>query len=330
MVNISKKLIAIPKVRVAVMGAGAIGGYLGALLSRAGNDVTLVARGKHLEAIQTRGLNIVTPESECNVTLSATDQPESIGKVDLVLFTVKTYHNQEAIPLLQPLLSKETAVLTIQNGVESVQHLEAVLGKGRVIPAAMYIEAKVESPGVIAQRGNVFRLVLGETNGVLSNRVDNIARMLQHAGMPTEVSADIQQVLWSKWLFITTLAGVTAASRAELAELLAIPESRDLLVQVMREIEALGRKKGIDLGNDVVDRTLFYMNTEARDLKASMYTDLERGKPLELEALNGAAVRFGKKLSVPTPANQVIYSLLKIHDLQYRADLDINKSTTDT
>ena len=307
-----------PDFRVAVMGAGAVGGYLGGLLARAGNPVILIDLGEHLHAIQANGLQIRSQRGDFTVAVDATDQTTDVGPVDLVLFTVKTYHNEEAIPLVRPLMGDGTAVLTLQNGVDSWEQLQAALGRGKVLPGAMYLEAKVEAPGIVSQQGNVYRLVFGEADGSTSARAQAIAEMFRRAGMPTEVSSDVLRVLWTKWLFIATLAGVTTSSRASLAELLATPASRQLVVQVMREVEAVGRRRWINLDRDVVKQTLRYMDTEARFLKASMHTDLENGRPLELEALNGAVVRLGKELAIPTPANEVIYALLKPHDLKHR------------
>ena len=307
-----------PTLRVAVMGAGAVGGYLGGLLARAGNRVSLIARGEHLEAIRARGLQIRSAGGDYVVPVEATDQPADVGPVDLVLFTVKSYHNQEAIPLLRPLMGASTTVLTLQNGVESWEQLRSGLKGAHVLPGAIYIEAKVEEPGVIRQQGSVYRVVLGEADGSVSARAQAITTMIRDAGMPAEVSEDVLKVLWTKWLFITALAGVTTASRLGLAELLATPAARELTVQVMREVEAVGRKRGIALDEDVVERTLQFMDTEAQSLKASMHTDLENGRPLELEALNGTVVRMGERLGVPTPANGVIYGLLKAHDLKNR------------
>lgn len=300
--------------RVVVMGAGAVGGYLGGLLARAGNIVTLIARGEHLSAIQKHGLRVRGQGVDFVTPVRATDRTDDVGPVDLVLFTVKTYHNQEAIPLLGPLLGDSTTVLSLQNGAESWEQIQKRLGAGYVLPGAIYLEVKVEAPGIVRQQGSVYRMVFGEVDGSETARCRSIAEMFEAAGMPTEVASDVLKVLWTKWLFITTLAGVTTASRVGIAKLMASAASRDLLVQVMREIEAIGRKRGINLDENLVEQTFRYMESEARFLKASMHTDLENGRPLELEALNGAVVRMGREVGVPTPANDAIYGLLKPHE----------------
>ena len=194
--------------------------------------------------------------------------------------------------------------------------VQQALPPNTLLPGAVYIEASVIEPGVVQQQGNVRRLVFGEADGSMTPRIQAIASAMQSAGMPTELSTDITSVLWSKWLFITALAGTTCAAHAGLADLLAVPESRLLVVQVLREIDSLGRKLGVNLDSDLVDKTLHYMETEASSLKASMQKDMETGRPMELEALTGAVVRLGKEAKVPTPANEAIYALLKPHALR--------------
>ncbi|MCL0044157.1 ketopantoate reductase family protein [Dehalococcoidia bacterium] len=301
------------KLRVAVMGAGAVGSYLGGILACSGNHVTLIARGEHLHAIRDRGLQVYSQHGDFVVRIEAADNPADVGPVDLVLFTVKTYHNEDAIPLMLPLIGGDTRILTLQNGVESWEQLQSYVGIDCVLPGAIYIEVKRETPGVVCQLGSVYRMVFGEPNGGLTTSTVEIREMFVAAGMPTEISDVIIKALWTKWLFISTLAGVTSASRANLSALLETPQSRQLIVQVMTEIEEIGRKQMVALDEDVVARTFLYMEAEAAALKASMFSDLESGRPLELEALTGAIVRMGRRVGVPTPANEVIYGLLKPH-----------------
>ena len=302
--------------RIAVMGAGAVGGYLGVLLARAGHEVSLIARGRHLQAIQGSGLHVRSEHGNFTTRVQATDHASEIGPVDLVVHAVKTYHNPEAVPMLHPLLEETTTVLCVQNGVDSWQQVQQTLPPNAVLPGAVYIEASVIEPGVVQQQGNVRRLVFGEADGSITPRIQAIASAMQSAGMPTEISADITSILWSKWLFITTLAGTTCAANTGLADLLAVSESRLLVVQVLREIDSLGRKFGVNMDSDIVDKTLHYMETEASSLKASMQKDMESGRPMELEALTGAVIRLGEEAKIPTPANEAIYALLKPHALR--------------
>ena len=299
--------------RIAVMGAGGIGGYFGGLLAHSGNEVTLIARGPHLEAIRANGLTVRGQREEFSLRVEATDDPTDVGPVELVLHTVKTYQNAGAVPSLRPMVSEDTTVLALQNGVEAHEELAQAVGSEAVLLGAAYIEAQIESPGVIRQRGEIMRIVFGEADGQRTPRAERILDTLQAVGIPTELSPDVEKVLWTKFLFISTLAGVTSAARAPLSLLLAHPESRETVLTAMREVEAVAGARGVNLDPDVVDTTLDYMETSAKDLHASMHTDLELGRPLELESLNGAVVRLGRQAGVPTPVNGLLYSILAVH-----------------
>ena len=231
--------------------------------------------------------------------------------MDLVLFTVKTYHNPEAVPLIQPLVGPETAVLTLQNGVESHRHLWEFGGEEQVFTGAAYIESGVAAPGVIRQNGEVVRIVFGHPAGKGQVRSTEILEVLKKAGIETEIAPDVMKALWSKFVFIVALAGPTTAARREMHQLLELSEGRELVMAVLKEAESVGRALGIALEDDLFDQTMSFIDGYAGDLHASMHTDLERGNPLELEALNGAVVRLGSEAGVPTPMNQCIHALLK-------------------
>jgi len=297
--------------RIAVMGAGSIGGYFGGMLSLGGNEVTLIARGAHLEAIRRRGLQVITDHGEFTVQCEATDDPRQAGPVDLVLLTVKTYHNQEAVPAMRPMVGEETTVLCLQNGIDSYQAAAQSLGAGRVLPGAAYVDAGLESPGVVKQTGEVVEIVFGEPDGVDSPRGELISDTLRKAGIPAQLSNDIQRTLWTKFLFIATTAGVMSLSRQTMAQLMPLPEWRQVILGCMREIEAVGRASGVDLDPNIVQDTVDYIEGSLEEMHASMHADIVAGRPLELEALNGAVVRAGKSAGLPTPINDVIYAALK-------------------
>lgn len=301
--------------RVAVMGAGSVGGYLGGMLARGGHDVTLVARGAHLDAIRRNGLRIIRDGEEfliaCPGQAQATDDAGGVGAVDLALLTVKTYQNGLAIPAMRPLVGGQTAVLVLQNGVDSYQAAAQALGREKVLPGAAYIEASLPAPGVIRQTGGVVRIDFGESDHHDSRRGRRIQQALEGAGVPARFTTDIHQALWSKFLFIATLAGVTSLARQTLAELLPRPEWSRVVVACLREIEAVGRASGVKLDPAIVEQTLAYMEGCLTELHASMHADLTAGRPLELEALNGAVVRAGRRAEVPTPINDLIYAMLK-------------------
>ena len=297
--------------RIAVMGAGGIGGYFGGMLSRGGNQVTLIARGDHLAAISQRGLRVVRDEEEFTVQCDATDNPGQVGEVDLALLTVKSYQNGQAIPAMRPLVGPETTILCLQNGIDTFQDAVAAFGKERVLPGAAYIEAGIQEPGVVTQTGSMVRIAFGEQDGSISKRGAAISDLLESSGIPAQFERDIRKTLWTKFLFIATLAGVTTMSGETMAQLMPRPEWRAVIVECLEEIERVGRASSVNLEPKVVQETVDYIQGSIDEMQASMQSDFLAGRPLELEALNGAVVRAGKDAKVPTPINDVIYAMLK-------------------
>ena len=239
--------------RIAVMGAGNIGGYFGGMVARAGNQVTLIARDDHLAAISERGLKVVRDEEELAVHCDATDSPLQVGAVDLVLLTVKSYQNQQAIPAMKPLVGPTTTVLCLQNGIDTYQDAVAAFGKEKVLPGAAYIEAGMQGPGVVTQTGALVRIAFGEQDGSISERGAAIAGLLESSGIPAQLERDIQKTLWTKFLFIATLAGVTTLSREEMAQLMPRPEWRAVIMGCLEEIERVGRASGVNLAGGAAD-----------------------------------------------------------------------------
>ena len=297
--------------RVAVMGAGSTGGYFGGMLARGGNDVSLIARGAHLEAIKSNGLKVVRDNEEFTVQCQATDDPSDIGYVELALLCVKTYQNSAAIPLMQPLVGPDTTVLSLQNGVDSYLQAAEVLGESAVLPGAAFIEAGMLVPGTVRQTGSLVRIVFGETNGGETPRCLAIRDAFLGAGVPAEILPDIRAGQWEKFLFIATMAGVTSMARATLAELMPQAHWRQVVLACLAEIDIVARANGVNLPPDIVADTVSYIEEHLVDLQASMHTDLMAGRPLELDALNGAVVQAGRDAGVATPVNDVIYAMLK-------------------
>ena len=301
--------------RIAIMGAGSIGGYFGGMLARSGNQVTLIARGAHLAAVRERGLQIHTDDEmltiPCSSTMQATDTPSEAGVADLILLTVKTYQNEQAIPAMLPMVGPETTVLCLQNGIDSYVAAAQVVGPEKVLPGAAYIEAAMTEPGVVRQQGSVVRILFGEPDGSSSERDHVILETLERAGIAAEFSDDIQKNLYGKFLFIATMAGVTSLSRESMAQLMPRPEWRRVIVSCMREIETVARAAGVNLDAAIVEDTLSYIEGSLDDMHASMHSDIMAGRPLELDSLNGAVVRVGRSVGAPTPINDVIYAALK-------------------
>ena len=295
--------------RIAVMGAGGVGGCLGALLAQSGNDVSLIARGGHLLAIQANGLRLKQDDAEFTVHVPATSNPSEIGPVDLVLYTVKTYHNAQAIPTIRPLVGSDTAVLTLQNGVECHLQLAAELGQGHAMPGAYWTASSVESPGVVASVGPKPRLSFGEETGGTSSRAEAIRDAIQAAGIDVELSPDPLQVIWSKFVVLCSIAGITSAARTRIREFIQDPEGLELFTAAMRETDAVGRAMGVNLPEGLVERSVEFIRGFP-DFQNSMHADFENGRPTELEALNASIVRMGREVAVPTPVNQFIYAVL--------------------
>ena len=291
------------------MGAGGVGGCLGALLARCGNEVSLIARGPHLDAIRANGLRLKQDSAEFVVEIEATSDPSDIGPVDLVLFTVKTYHNDVAVPALRPLVGPGTAILTLQNGVECHLQLSSELGPGHALPGAYWTASSIEAPGVIASVGPVPRLSFGEESGIITPRTELVRDTLQASGVEVELSPDPLQVIWSKFVVLCSIAGITSASRTRIREFIQSAQGLDLFTETMQEVDAVGRARGVNLPADLVERQVEFIKGFP-NFQNSMHADFENGRPTELEALNGAVVRMGRDAGIHTPVNQFIYAVL--------------------
>ena len=295
--------------RIAVMGAGGVGGCLGALLALDGNEVSLIARGDHLAEIRARGLRLKQGDSEFVVGVRATADPREIGPVDLLLFTVKTYHNGEAIPAARPLAGPDTLILTLQNGVESHLQLAEGLGTGSVLPGAYWTASTVDSPGVISCIGQAPRLSFGHEDSALYPRLEGLRVLFESAGIDAELSPDPLRVIWSKFVVLCSLAGITSAADTRIKEFIGYPEGRRLFVEAMTEVDAVGRAKGVNLPTELVENSLDFIDGYP-DFQNSMHADFEHGRRTELEALNGSVVRLGWEAGVATPVNDFIYAVL--------------------
>ncbi len=299
--------------RIAVLGSGGIGGYYGALLARAGEDVRFIARGAHLEAMQRRGVTLRTAAGESTVPVTAVADTRSVDPVDVVLFCVKSYDTEAAARSLPPLMAPETAVLTFQNGLDTAEALAAVAGAEAVLAGAVYVALQLVAPGVILRTGGEGRIVFGELRGAVTERARRIASAFQRSGIPHEVSTDIQRVLWEKFLFIAGVGGVTALARAGIGPLLASPAGRTLLTASCAEIVGVAEATGAPLRRDAVNAVMEQAATLPPQWRSSMARDLEEGRRLEVEALSGAVVRRGLRHGVPTPVHQAIAACLSIH-----------------
>jgi 2-dehydropantoate 2-reductase len=268
--------------RIAVIGSGGIGGYYGALLAKAGLDVSFIARGAHLEAMERRGLTVRTPEGESTIPANAVADTRTLGPVDLVLFCVKSYDTEPAAQALPPLMARDTAVVTFQNGVDNVEAIASVVGSGAVLVGAVYIALQLAGPGVVLRTGGEGKIVFGELSGAVTERVQRIASAFQQSSIPHQVSTDINRVLWEKFLFIAGVGGVTALARSGIGPLLASPEGRTLLTTSCAEIAAVALAERVPLPAGAVDRVVEQAATLPPQWRSSMARDLEEGRRLEV------------------------------------------------
>ncbi len=299
--------------RIAIMGAGGTGGYFGGLLARAGEDVTFIARGAHLEAMRTRGLTVKSARSgDFTIPVQATDDPKGMAPVDLVLFCVKTYDTESAARLIRPIAGPNTVVFSMQNGIDNDQQIGGVLGPQAVMCGVAQIFSSVETPGVIAHRsGALAKITLGELHGRSSPRVERLFKAFQQAGIDAARSPDIRLALWEKFLGICGNSGVLSLTRLPVGPMLACPETKSFFRQTLEEVQAVAQASGVTLPADCVDRWIAFCATLAPGLRSSMANDLNAGRRLELESLNGTVVRLGCEHGVPTPCNFAIYAALK-------------------
>jgi 2-dehydropantoate 2-reductase len=301
-------------VKIAVMGRGGVGGYLGARLAVRGQEVVFIARGEHLRAIRERGLVVHSHYEEFHVNPArATDNPGDVGPVGLVLFCVKTWDTEAAARAVRPMVGPGTAVLSFQNGVDNEEKLAAILGPEHVMGGVAYLMSTVAAPGVIQQSGALTRLVFGEPDGRASPRAQAFLAACQTAGIEAELTAEIQGALWTKFVFLCALGGVTSLVRAPLGPILRDPEARKLFIACMEEVSAVGRARGVRLAADIVQRQLALAEELPPGFTSSMHKDLERGGRLELDSLAGAVVRLGRELEMDTPVNRFIHAALKLH-----------------
>ncbi|MFQ5989995.1 MAG: 2-dehydropantoate 2-reductase [Candidatus Methylomirabilales bacterium] len=296
--------------KIAVIGAGAVGGYFGALLHRGGLDVTLVARGRHLEAIKARGLQIKSYGGDFTVPTRAVGDPIEVGPVDLILICVKSYDTESAARQCLPIIGDATAILSLQNGVDNEEKIAAIVGEEKVLGGVAYIGAAVAEPGVVVHMAEG-RIVFGEMHGGTSERGKRLEQTFRDAGLPGEFSSDIRAALWRKLCWNAAFNALNALVGGEVDILVKHTEPRVLARAVMEEVRTVATSQGVEMPQDVVDKLLHWTDTAATGMKTSMRQDFEAGRRLEAEALNGVVVKKGQAAGIPTPYNFALYALLK-------------------
>ncbi len=297
--------------RIAVMGAGALGGYFGGRLANQGHEVTLVARGAHLAALKENGLRILSPKGDFHLPdIPATSDPREIGPVDLILFTVKIQDVESSAEALLPVLGPDTWAITVQNGVSAPDRLAVVIGSERVVPGVVRMPADIAEPGVIRHSASFDIFQFGEVDRTISSRVQRLHKALLDAGCMPEVSSDIITELWRKFTMQASLASFCALTRLNFGPIRENAECASLFRGSIAETAAVGKTIKSDLPDDLADRAWDFVQKIPPDAHASMLDDLNRGKPIEIDYLSGEVVKLGRKHNVPTPIHEVFLSLL--------------------
>jgi 2-dehydropantoate 2-reductase len=300
--------------RITVMGTGGVGGYFGARLAQGGCDVGFVARGDHLTALRERGLRV---ESELgNIHLShvrASDDPVALGSADFVLICVKLWDTETAVRAVAPIVGPDTAVISFQNGVQKDDVIRRVLGERPVLGGVCYIGSKVLRPGVIGHTGTLQRLVFGEYDGSVSPRAEAFLEACHRARIVAEISSDIRRSLWEKFVFLVGVSAATTAMRATIGPIRANPKTRAFMLDVMREVVAVGRAHGVQLDEDFAENRLAFCDELPPEMTSSMHHDLEDDRRLEVAWLSGGVVELGKAVRIQTPLNRAISDILTLH-----------------
>ncbi|MGZ3342071.1 MAG: 2-dehydropantoate 2-reductase [Reyranella sp.] len=298
--------------RIAVVGAGGVGGGYGAALAKAGADVTFIARGAHLAAMKSKGLRVESARGDTHLMpTQATDDPQTVGPVDYVLFCVKLWDVESAGAAIKPMVAADTAVIPLQNGVDASERLAPILGKTAVMGGVANISATIAEPGVIRQTGTVMRMVFGELDGRKSARAEAFAAMCQKAGIDGVLSPAILTDLWMKFILLASNASIMALTRLPVGKLRDDPDIAPWFTTAYEEVTAVGRAAGVALPADAVEKTLAFNRNAPPQLMASMAVDLLRGNRIELPWLSGKVIELGRKHAVPTPAHALMYAALK-------------------
>lgn len=297
-----------------MIGTGGVGGYFGGRLAEAGCDVHFVARGAHLQALSQNGLQVKSPLGDMLIKpVKVTSDTASIGVVDVVLVAVKLWDTEAAASSLKPLIGPDTAVISLQNGVEKDTVLARFVDKRNLLGGICYIAASISAPGVIEHAGKMARVTFGEMDGGVTPRSAAFLKALVDANVMADLSKDIVREIWEKFVFLVGLSSTTALLRQPIGPIRTDPDTRQLLLETMRETVNVGIAKGVRLDPSYAEKRLEFCDTIPATMMSSMQVDLSRGNRLELDWLSGAVVRFGEEFNVPTPANRVTYAALKLY-----------------
>ena len=299
--------------RIAIMGSGGLGGYFGARLADGGADVHFVARGVHLHAMRSYGLRVEGPIAIHIPRVNATDNPSDIGVADVVMLCVKLWDTDAALEQIRPLVGPATTIISFQNGVLKDQSIRAAYHQAHIMGGVGYVAATIEQPGVIRQTGTMQRLIFGELDGSRSAQGESLLAACLSGGINAELSDHIRREIWQKYVFLAGLSGTTTTIRKPIGPIREHPETRAFLLDIMREVVAVGRAHGVDLAEDYADVRLRLADDLPYEMTSSMHHDLERGNRLEVRWLAGGVAELGRDMGVPTPLNRAIAAILALH-----------------
>jgi len=301
--------------RIVVIGTGGVGGYFGARLTEAGENVTFVARGAHLEAIKSRGLTVYSALGDMHLKdVKCTENTRDIGQADIVMIAVKLWATDEAIQTAKPLLGKNTGIISFQNGILAEESLIAAYSSQHAMGGVANIAALIEEPGVIRHNGNMASLAFGELNNTQSERAQSLLTACSRANIKAEIPDDINRAIWEKYIRLVTMSAMTTLCRMPIGPIRDEVHTRNLLSQILAEIIDVGKAKGLKFSDNVLQEQLDIIDGYPPSMVASMCGDLRRGYPLEVPWFSGTIVRLGKELNIPTPANGFVYAALKLFE----------------
>lgn len=305
--------------RIAVMAAGAVGGYFGARMAAAGHDVTFIARGAHRDAIRSTGLVVESPLGDLHLKdVRTSDDPREVGPVEVILFAVKLWDTEAAAELTRPMVGPDTRVITLQNGVDSVERIAPILGEDTVIGGSTYIVTTIAAPGVIRHSGPGARIVCGRLDGKPDETLNRYAPEFKSAGIDFHVTATMKLDLWKKFVLLSGTSGITASTRLPIGDILADPDIKALFHRLMSEAVAVGRASGVDIPAEFADAQMKTAQGFPASMRASMANDLNNGNRLELDWLAGKVIQLGHKYGVPVPASETVYAILKAYRMGRR------------
>ncbi|MHB1148332.1 MAG: ketopantoate reductase family protein [Lutibacter sp.] len=296
---------------IVIYGTGGVGGYFGARLAQAGNTVTFIARGKHLEAIQKNGLRLISPKGDYLIfPANATANIAEVTNIDLILVCVKTWQLEAAAKEIKQVLTEKTMVISLLNGLNNAEILAEIIDKKHILGGLCKVVSKIEDYGVINHLSFEPTIVFGELDNVKTERALLLEKLFLNVGITTKLAENIQMEIWSKFLFITTISGIGALTRATIGELTASPQLKKMMLQTAGEIVAVAKVKGVYLSDSLVEQQFKMIESQSYETTSSLQRDMMEGKPSELDAQNGTIVKMGIELGIPTPVNAFIYHCL--------------------